>query len=225
MYAHARVPRPRSLTHDAIAAAALGVIERDGLQGLTMRAVAAELGTGTMSLYRYVDGRDQLEGLLVERVLAAVDARVVGAWQRRVSLLMQRARAAIAEHPAVVPLLLTRRHTSDGSIRWGEAMLAALADGGFRGKHRVIAFRTLLAFLIGAVQVEQFGPLSGSGTSALAQLPRDAFPHLAATATHARGIPSNVEFRRGLEIVVRGLQQGITPPRSGPRAPSSRRAG
>jgi hypothetical protein len=48
------MPRPRSLSHDRIAAAALAVIDRRGLAALSMRTVAAELGMGTMSLYRYV---------------------------------------------------------------------------------------------------------------------------------------------------------------------------
>jgi AcrR family transcriptional regulator len=209
-----RMPRPRTLTHSAIAAAALAVIEREGLAALSMRAVAGELGAGTMSLYRYVDGRDQLEALVVERVLAAVDIALPRVpWRRRVSLLMKRARGAIAAHPAVVPLLLTRRHTSEASVRWGEAMLAALAEGGFRGRERAIAFRTLLAYVIGAVQAEQFGPLSGGGTAALARLPRAQYPFLADTAPHARRIAPETEFRRGLEIILRGLDPRLRRPR------------
>jgi len=73
VYAFKTMPRPRSLTQAAIAAAALAVIDRDGVAGLSMRAVAAELGTGTMSLYRYVADRDELERWVVDLVLAEVD--------------------------------------------------------------------------------------------------------------------------------------------------------
>jgi AcrR family transcriptional regulator len=65
------VPRPRSLTPDQLAVAALAVIDRDGLAGLTMRAVATQLGVSTMGLYRYVRDRRELEALVVELVLGA----------------------------------------------------------------------------------------------------------------------------------------------------------
>lgn len=199
--------RPRSLSLPVIAAAALSVLEREGLSALSMRTVAGELGVGAMSLYRYVDGREQLEGLIVERVLTEVELQLPQglSWVRRITLLLERVRDAVGAHPSVVPLLLTRRHTTEASLRWGEALLGALADGGFQGKERVVAFRTLLSYLLGAVQVEHLGSLSGEGTAALAALPREQFPVLAETAAHARRLRPGEEFRRGLEAVLRGL--------------------
>jgi AcrR family transcriptional regulator len=201
------VPRAKSLTDDEIARAALHVLEREG--DVTMRDVAAELGVGTMSLYRYVDGREQLEGLIVEHVLGSVDVTppARGSWEHRATELVTRARDAVARHPAVVPLLLTHRHATASTVRWGEALLGVLADGGFRGRERVVAFRTLLAYLLGSVQVSLLGPLAGEGTAAMAALPRDTFPHLAATANVAAHMGADEEFRRGLRVVVRGLSR------------------
>jgi AcrR family transcriptional regulator len=201
------VPRRRSLTPRAIAAAALRIVDRDGLALLSMRAVADELGVGAMSLYRYVEGRDELEGLVVEEVLREVDTEVPAemAWRARVTTLADRVRSAVRLHPGVLPLLLTRRHRSESSIRWGEAVMRALADGGFEGKDRALAFRALLSYLIGAVQVEHFGPLSGPGTAALARLPPAQFPFLSDTARHAQRIDSRQEFLSGLEAVLAGL--------------------
>jgi hypothetical protein len=62
--------------------------------------------------------------------------------------------------------------------------------------------------VLGAIQVEHLGPLSGPGTAALAALPRDRFPHLADAASHAVGIPPEEEFRRGLALLLRGLAGG-----------------
>jgi hypothetical protein len=104
-----------------------------------------------------------------------------------------------------VPLLLTHRQSSVTSLRWGEAVMAALAVGGFEGERRAIAFRTLLSYVIGAVQVEYFGPLSGEGTAALAALRPDEYPFITATAAAARRIAPKREFYEGLEIVLRGL--------------------
>jgi AcrR family transcriptional regulator len=115
------VPRPRSLTTTAIAAAALAVLDRDGPAGLSMRAVAAELGTGTMSLYRYVADRGELELLVVDMVLAAVAPDAAAErrlpWQDRIIALAGRARQAITTHPAVIPLLLAHRHAAPNSWR------------------------------------------------------------------------------------------------------------
>lgn len=202
------MPRPRSLTPAGIAAAALAVIEREGVAGLSMRSVAGELGVGTMSLYRYVEGRDELEGLVIGLILDSVDTGLTpGApWDEQVTTLVGRVWEAVRAHPAVVPLLLTRRHSSEATRRWGEAVLRALAEGGFTGQERAIAFRALLSYVLGAVQVEHYGPLSGPGTAALARLSPTDYPFLADTAGHARRIPPDVEFHRGLAALLDGLR-------------------
>jgi AcrR family transcriptional regulator len=202
------MPRPRSLTPSSIAAAALDVIDRNGLPMLSMRAVAGELGVSAMSLYRYVQSRDELEGLVVGAVLREIDSELPPGvdWRASVVTLVERARDAMRSHPSLVPLLLTRRQSSEASVRWGEAMMRALTKGGFEGDERVIAFRTLLSYLIGAIQVDHFGPLSGEGTAALARLPGSEYPFLSETARRARAITAGQEFRNGLDVVVRGLE-------------------
>jgi AcrR family transcriptional regulator len=201
------MPRPRSLTPQDLAAAALRIVDREGLALLSMRTVAGELGVGAMSLYRYVANRDALEALVVDEVLRDVDTDVPAAmpWDAAVRTLAERVRGALRRHPAVVPLLLTRRHRSDHTIRWGEAVLRALAHGGFAGAARAVAFRTILSYVIGAVQVEHLGALSGPGTTALAALPRAQFPFLSETARHARRIDQDREFAAGLDAVLAGL--------------------
>ncbi|MCV7154740.1 TetR/AcrR family transcriptional regulator [Mycolicibacterium pyrenivorans] len=201
------MPRPRSLTAGQIADAALAVLDRDGLAGLSMRTVARELGMGTMSLYRYVADREELEALVVDRVLAGVDARVPrGSTRRRLATLADRVRTTVGEHPAVTPLLLANRHRSPGSLRWGETVLGVLADAGVTGVRRVVAFRAVLAYVFGALEIHHFAPLSGAGTAALAGLPAGEFPLLADTASHARGVGADAEFRRGFDILLAGLE-------------------
>jgi AcrR family transcriptional regulator len=196
------------LTGTDVAAAALAVADREGLGGVSMRAVAAELGVGTMSLYRYVEDRQALEDLMVELVLEPVDLTVSdrATWQRNITTLASRTRDAIGAHPVIVPILLTRRHVAAATRRWGEAVLGQLARGGFEDRDRVVAFRTILSYVLGAVQVEHLGPLRGPGTASLAAEATDRFPHLAATAAAARRVTPDQEFRRGLDIVLRGLE-------------------
>jgi len=204
------MPRPRSLSPEAIAAAALALIDRDGLDALSMRAVAAELGMATMALYRYVADREQVELLVVDQILATVDTVVPAraAWTTQATVLMERVHAAIFAHARVVPLVLAHRHRSVHSLRWTEAMLGVLTRAGLTGTRRVVALRGLVAYLSGALVVEHFGPLSGAGTDVMANLPRDQYPLLTETARVARRVPPAEEFRRGLAALLRGLDPG-----------------
>ncbi|WP_040838124.1 TetR/AcrR family transcriptional regulator [Nocardia brevicatena] len=200
------MPRPRSLTHDQLAAAALAVIDREGLSALTMRAVAKELGMATMGLYRYVSDRQALEVLVVDHVFRSLDLTLPAAdWRDRIRLLLDRIRVAMARHPAVVPLVLRHRQAAPTSLRFIEAMLSVLADGGHTGLDRVIAQRTLVGYLLGYLQNEHYAALTGSGTITMSELSPDEFPYLARTATEARTVSPDEEFRRGLDIVLRGL--------------------
>jgi AcrR family transcriptional regulator len=201
------MPRPRSLTHAQIATAALAVIDRDGLAALSMRAVAAELGMSTMGLYRYLDDRQQMEELVVEQVLGGVDTTPPAGrpWAEQLAVLAERVRDAVAAHPAVVPLTMTYRHTSPSSLRWSETVLGVLTTAGIDGERRVIALRSLLSYLIGAIQLEHIGPLQGDGTAAMAALPDTRFPLLARTARQARHITPDQEFRRGLAHLLAGI--------------------
>lgn len=211
------MPRPRSLTLDDIGAAGLAVVDRDGLGAVTIRSVAAELGVAPMSLYRYVENREQLDGLIVDQVVRAIDPAVStrASWPNRVTTIAVRIRDAVDEHPGVVPLLLSRRHLTLASLACGESLLAALADAGLRGRARTIAFRAILAYIVGAVQTGQLGSLAGPGTSTIAALDPDVYPNLTDAAAFAPSISADAEFVGGLDIVLRGL--GAPPRRRPPR--------
>ncbi|MBF6075901.1 TetR/AcrR family transcriptional regulator C-terminal domain-containing protein [Nocardia beijingensis] len=202
------MPRPRSLTTADLAAAALAVLDREGLAALTMRAVAKELGMATMALYRYVRDRDELEVLVADQVFAAIDTTLPDGsdWRERVTVLLENIRNGFSAHPAAVPIVLRRRQSAVESLRVMETMLAVLTEGGFTGRARVIAQRTLIAFLIGYLQNKHYAPLPGEGTVVLAELPPEEYPHLAQTAGQAKGMSADDEFRGGVEIVLRGLR-------------------
>jgi AcrR family transcriptional regulator len=201
------MPRPRSLTPEVLASAALAVIDRDGLAALSMRAVAVELGMSTMGLYRYVDDRAALEDLVADVVLAEVDLRVPSEahWRECARLLVERMRAAAIAHPAALPLLVTRRHAAPSQLRWIEAMLRVLTAAGFAGRERVIALRALVGYTLGALRLQHLGPLAGAGTEAMARLPASTYPLLVETAGEARRLSLDAEFRGGLDALLRGL--------------------
>ncbi|WP_030769436.1 TetR/AcrR family transcriptional regulator [Streptomyces sp. NRRL F-2664] len=205
------MPRPRSLTQDRLAAAALAVIDREGLAGLSMRAVAVELGISTMALYRYVQDRGELEALVVELVLGSVDSTpppaATGTWQARITLLVDRLRATVGAHPDVLPLTFTHRHRSPSVLRWGETVLGVLTEAGLGPEERIVALRALLAYVIGAIQQEHLGALSGAGTAAIARLPAADFPHLTEAARGAPSLTPDREFHGGLALLLAGLDR------------------
>ncbi|MGW7244168.1 TetR/AcrR family transcriptional regulator [Streptomyces sp. NPDC054804] len=203
------MPRPRSLTPDQLASAALAVIDREGLAGLSMRAVAKELGMSTMGLYRYVRDREELERLVVELVLGTVDTEPpdpAAAWRERITVMVRRMRAAVGAHPAVVPLIIAHRHHSLGVLRWSETVLVVLGQAGVEGERRVVALRALLSYLNGAIQLEHLGPLAGPGTVAISELSPADFPHMAETARTARTVDADREFLGGLGMLLDGLE-------------------
>jgi AcrR family transcriptional regulator len=201
------MPRPRSLSPAVIAAAALALIDRDGIDALSMRAVAAELGMGPMSLYRYVAGRQEIERLVVDLIFSTVNPHVPqrASWQQQVTQLAGRVRVAVAAHPAVIPLLIAQFQSSPIAWQWLEALLGALTRAGFNGPQRVIAVRCLQAYLLGALQGQSLGPLTGAGPAALAALSPADYPLVVETAQCAIAITPEKEFGEGLVIFLDGL--------------------
>ena len=207
--------RPATLSRQRLQTAALALVDRRGLPGLSMRALAAAVGRGPMTLYNHVAGRAELELLVVEAVVERVDWQgPAGAdWRadvRRIATAMWR---TLRSHPNVVPLILTRRSRSPALLEVSEALLAALAGSGRRDAALLAAFRAVQALIMGSIQVELAGPLSraaGERPQAVIRrfraLPADRYPRLVEVATAALSSGAEDEFRAGLEALLAGLE-------------------
>ncbi len=166
----------------------------------------------TMSIYRYVSNREQLEELIIEVLFSEVDTIPPrhSSWRKQITALIERVRDTVRAHPQIVPLGLAHRLTSPQGVRLSEAVLGILTQAGFTGQQRDVANRTLMVYLIGSIQFEYFGQLSGAGTAVMASLPHDEYPLLAETGRQAHHLTSDEEFRSGLAIVLDGLQASLT---------------
>lgn len=207
------MPRPRSLTTQQIAAAAITVIDRDGLAALSMRTVADELDRRTMALYRYVEDREELECLVVELALGAVldRARTVPGTapeatppRERLLVLMGLMREAVGAHPGVLPLAVRHREGCLPALRWAEHVLEALRRAGLDGAGSRSALRTLTSYVIGALETEHRSGPPGDAAGRATLPPPDAFPLLAAALAGQQPDPGD-EFLAGAEAVLRGL--------------------
>jgi AcrR family transcriptional regulator len=96
----ARGPRP-AYSRAQITEAAVRIADAEGLDAASMRRIAAEIGTGAMSLYRYVPSRDELLELMIDHVIGEQDlpAEPSGDWRADLTLLAEGARAMGLRHP------------------------------------------------------------------------------------------------------------------------------
>lgn len=190
-----------------IAEAALRVLDEDGTDALSMRSTAARLGMSPMALYRYVDDREDLERLVTELVLASVDLEVpTRPWREQATFLLERIREAIASHPSAIPILLAHRHAAPSSLHWIEAMLSVLRSAGLRDESLVIAQRTLVAYLVGAIQSQHRAALADEGTAVMQGLSASQFPNVREAAVIAGRVLPEDEFQAGLELIFDGLE-------------------
>jgi len=195
---------------------ALAIVDRDGLAGLTMRTLAASLHTGPMTLYNYVDSREALEELVVDAVSIQVDTpEPTGDWVADTRAVATALWRTFRQHPAAIPLVLTRRTSSRASLAPAEALAAALARGGFEGLDLLVAFRTVSAFVMGLAQAELAGRLSRekdpvSAAQRIETLAQDALPTLAALAPVGAAYTGQ-EFDRGLTVILNGLLHTLRP--------------
>ncbi|MDP1964480.1 MAG: TetR/AcrR family transcriptional regulator C-terminal domain-containing protein [Reyranella sp.] len=204
------MPPKAKFTRAQLQAAALAIVDKEGLGALSMRTLAATLGTGPMTLYNYVRDRGDLDALVVEAVMAEVRLpRDSGEWQRDVRAIVEATWRTVRRHPNVIPLVLTRRTLHETTLDWAEALLRALARSGRSGVDLLVAFRTVSGFVMGFAQAQLSDPLvpneEHQDVARAQALPADRFPRLIEIAGAAARLGADKEFRAGLDIVMAGL--------------------
>jgi TetR/AcrR family transcriptional regulator, tetracycline repressor protein len=162
-----RPRRPgRGLSLDRIVTVALDLMDEQGIGAATMRAVSSRLGVRSMSLYRYVQDRDELLDAVVERIVnelgddQEVQLRPVEGWRPYLTGMAHGVRRYARAHPHAFPLVATRPPAAPWvnpplrSLRWVEAMLTGLAAEGFTDEQVLFTYRTFNSFLLGYLLLE-----------------------------------------------------------------------
>jgi AcrR family transcriptional regulator len=146
-----------TLSRERILDAAIELVDRDGLAGLNMRRLAAEIGVGTMSLYHYVTDKEALLEGIAEVVMTGLQEPPVDVgWMEAVTVLSESFRRIALDHPAVFPLLLGRQTppaVTAAAIQAG----TVLRRHGFNDETAILVFRVVVRFLIGWCLVETNG--------------------------------------------------------------------
>lgn len=153
------VGRPATRSRAEITEAAVRVADRDGLAGVSMRHVAAELGTGAGSLYRYVETRDDLLDLMADHVCAEYDLRAPsGDWLTDLVTMGLQAREIYRRHPWLAELVLTRPVVGPNGVDVIEHFLAVLADHPASDGDKLVALGMLNA-IVAAVARSEASPV------------------------------------------------------------------
>jgi AcrR family transcriptional regulator len=154
-------PQPRAapvaLSREKIAATAIRLADAHGLDGLSVRKIAKELGVGPMRLYDYVINRSELLDLMVDVVYARIaEAAQHPEWRATVLAIAHATRVAALDHEWFSDLLGGRPHLGPHALAVGEATAAALSQApGVRDLDDLQrAVGALNAFIVGAVRRE-----------------------------------------------------------------------
>ena len=166
-----RPGQPAGITHARVVAEARELLTEEGVDGLTMRALAHRLGVAPNALYTHVRTKAQLVDDVLDDLLAGVTAIDPDDpdWRGALHALMRSSHAVLLEHAELVPLFLARRGARETNAqRLGESMLRLLATGGVEGRLAREAQRALIVYTIGSAAFAARPPLgSNAETEAL----------------------------------------------------------
>jgi AcrR family transcriptional regulator len=199
-----------------VRAHAIRIVDKDGLGSLSMRSLAASLGTGPMTIYNYVKDREELEGLVAEAVLADVRLpRRSDNWRSDVKSIATAIWRSVRQHPNAAPLVLTRRTVSAAGYLPAERLIEALGRAGLSDLDLLAAFRAVLSLVMGAAQVELAGPLASAdredanvvGAKRIGHLAGSEHPHMATLAQTSQRSTMAADFNRGLDMLLTGIQE------------------
>jgi AcrR family transcriptional regulator len=217
-----RVP----LTREAIVGAAMGVLDAEGLDAVSMRAVADRLGTGPASLYAHVSGKDELLAMMLDRAIGEVVVPPAdpARWQEQLREVMRSMRDALAAHRDIARVAIGEIPTGHNAIAAMEGVLAILLAGGLPRQTVAYAADLLPLYVVATVYEDSIRRSSMGMTTEEARqayiggirdyfssLPLDRFPVLVSMVPHLTETEGD-RFEFGLDVLIGGLAALAKPP-------------
>jgi AcrR family transcriptional regulator len=193
----------------------LAVADSEGIQAVTMRRIARELGVEAASLYHHVNGKDQILDGLVDVVAAEIELPKSSAdWREAVSRRAHNTRSVLRRHPWAVSLMASRTSPGPATLGLLEAGIRCFREGGFSVLLAAHAVSTVDSYVHGFVLQEVNLPfrdeseLAAMTTTIMETFPASAFPYLfEMTVEHVLlpGYDYGKEFDSGLTVVLNGV--------------------
>ena len=160
---------PRApLSKDRVLRAAIALAARDGIESLTMRKLADELGAGAMSLYHYVPNKVDLVDGMVDIVFSEIELPPTAVdWKTALRRRAISTREALSRHRWAVGLMESRRTPGPASLRVHDAVLGCLREGGFSIEMAIQAYSVQDAYIYGFALQEKSLPFDTAEESAV----------------------------------------------------------
>jgi len=202
------------LTRERVIDAAIAVMDAEGLDAVSMRRVAREVGVEAMSLYNHVRDKDDLLQGVCERIMASFEfPEIAGDWEARAKAGARSWRDMLRAHPDLLRLFAEMHGpvpSSPESLRPTEFALAMFREAGLSDRDVVQAFHVFGGYIQGFVMMEAGSIKDRHEEHFLgAEIPADAFPTLAAVSQHWADCDADEQFDFGLDLLIRGLRAKV----------------
>jgi TetR/AcrR family tetracycline transcriptional repressor len=210
--------RPR-LSKGAVVGRAIALADAEGLDALTIRRLAQELGVTPMALYWHFRNKDELLNGLSDQFWSEIDTDVDDAapWPEQLRGLLGSLVRVLREHPSASQLLVSGEKQSLAALEAIEVTLEVLGRGGFGPQHAsAVARNGLWTALMLAMSEPGYGPSLSEGERAeqqrrtrirLAMLPPDRYPRLVEAAEPLTDCNDpDFHYRFGIDLFIRGVQ-------------------
>lgn len=218
-------PQDAPVSRSTILQAALMIVDRDGIDGLSMRRLSEVVGRDPTVLYRHVPSKTALLDGVVEIVLGQLRVDTADPdWVAQLRTVAHDFRRIALEHPNVVALLATRPldtplgQRPPGMLRPLEDVLALLTSAGFSGPDALHIYRVLFGYLHGHILTELQEVIERPDETddvlrlGLHRLAVTEFPHVRALASLLASYEGEVELERGLDLLFVGLTATLKVP-------------
>jgi AcrR family transcriptional regulator len=212
MAAGTRTPLSRERVIDA----ALALADEGGVEALSMRRLAEELGVKAMSLYNHVENKDEVLDGIVDAAMAEIDVPSADEeWKTQVRRIAISAHETLLRHPWVVGLGM-RQNPGSGRMRYGDSLLGCFRDAGFSKELTYHAYHIIEGYILGyTTQVLNYRDVDPARVedvvAAFVRGDYEAdFPHFTEHALqHMEPTPEQEEvdgYELGLELILDGLE-------------------
>ncbi len=225
-------PARERLTRDRVVAAAMHIMDAEGLDAVTMRRIAREVGVEAMSLYHHVrDKEDLLDGIcaMVMREFRYPDED--RPWIEVARDGAREWRRVLREHPNVIALWADRQRpmTELEALMPMEFALRVIARAGIDEREGVLVFNVLGGYIMGVVMME-VGAMFSAGTTrpgpsgphavhsklpeeaVAGSLPAETLPCLVAALPYLAECDPDEQFEFGLDLLLAGIASRVVAP-------------
>jgi len=196
----------RRLDQGQIVEAALDLLDRYGLAGVTTRKVAEKLGIKSASLYWHIRNREQLLDLLSDRIVADMRwPRASAAWRKKIEGLMLEYLRCLLAHRDAARVAAGRPPTGPHRLRGAETLLSALLAAGLHERESIDAGLVLTTYVVGFALEQQAATSSAAGVD-MDDAFRNRYPTLTRLADRVIPGSTSGRFRAGLKLVLDGIE-------------------